>query len=64
MAKIPLSPGDEVSVVVTTVAPVGVLVRTGDGLNGLVRGENAAAATALRVLDVDSEQERFRAELA
>ncbi len=66
MTKLPLSPGEELSVVVTTVAPFGVLVRTDAGLNGLVPGEHVPVGTVLRVrvVDVDAEHERFSAQVA
>jgi ribosomal protein S1 len=65
MTDMPLSPGDEIDVVVTTVAPFGVLVRTDAGLDGLVRGGRASLGSAMRVrvLEVDAEQQRFSAEM-
>ena len=66
LTDIPLSPGDEIDVVVTTVAPFGVLVQTGAGFDGLVHGGHASVGAALRVrvLEVDAEQRRFSAEMA
>jgi ribosomal protein S1 len=65
MTEMPLNPGDEIDVVVTTVAPFGVLVRTDAGVDGLVRGERASlgAAMHVRVLEVDDAQQRFSAEV-
>ena len=66
MTRIPLEPGDDVDAVVTTVAPFGVLVRTDDGVPGLVRGLDEAVGTVvhLRVVAYDDEQHRFSAETA
>ncbi|HEV7146006.1 MAG TPA: hypothetical protein VGN48_03305 [Pedococcus sp.] len=66
MTEVPLNPGEEIDVVVTTVAPFGVLVRTDTGLHGLVRGVNDPVGVAMRVrvLDVDAKRQRFSAEVA
>jgi exoribonuclease R len=62
----PLSPGAEFHAVVTTVTPFGALVRTDDGVPGLVRGARDAVGTDLRLLVVayDDAQHRFSAEIA
>jgi len=64
MTGMPLSPGEDIDVVVTTVAPFGVLVRTDAGFHGLVRGVRASSGTALkvRVVEVDAKQQRFSVE--
>ena len=66
MTEVPLNPGEEIDVVVTTVAPFGVLVRTDAGLHGLVRGVNDPVGVAMhvRVLDVDAKRQRFSAKVA
>ena len=66
MTDVPLKPGEEIDVVVTTVAPFGVIVRTDTGLHGLVRGANDPVGDAMhvRVLDVDTDKHRFSAEMA
>lgn len=66
MTDVPLKPGEEIDVVVTTVAPFGVIVRMATGLHGLVRGVSDPVGDALhvRVLNVDADKHRFSAEIA
>jgi len=60
-----LAPGDLVTATVTKTVPFGVLVESA-GVPGLVRGAQDAPGTelGLRVLEYDSAQQRFSAELA
>jgi ribosomal protein S1 len=63
MPQTPLSSGDEVDAVVTTVAPFGVLVRTPAGVPGLVLGAADAVGQVvhLRVVEFDATRQRFSA---
>lgn len=65
LIRMPLSPHQEVDAVVTTVTPFGVLVRTDDGLPGLVHGASdpVGSHVHVRVLEVDDDRRRFSAEL-
>ena len=60
-----LAVGDVVAATVTKSLPFGVLVEYAD-VSGLAKGVNAApgAKLSLRVLESDSTQRRFSAELA
>jgi ribosomal protein S1 len=64
MTRTPLSPGEEVDAVVTTVAPFGVVVRTATGVPGLVRGaaEAVGQVVHLRAVEFDATRQRFSAE--
>ena len=66
MTDVPLKHGEAIDVVVTTVAPFGVIVQTETGLYGLVRGVSDPVGDAMhvRVLDVDADKHRFSAEMA
>lgn len=57
--------GDVITATVTKTLPFGVLVESA-GVPGLVRGAQRApgAELSVRVLEYDSEQQRFSAELA
>ena len=63
VTRIPLSPGDEVDAVVTTVTPFGVFVRTEAGVSGLVRAARDEVGTRLhlRVVEFDPDEQRFSA---
>ncbi len=66
MTRKPLSSGDEVDAVVTTVTPFGVFVRTEAGVPGLVRAARDEVGTLLhlRVIEFDPVEQRFSATLA
>lgn len=66
MTRIPLSPGDEIDAVVTSVTPFGVFVRTESGLPGLVRaaGDDVGTLLHLRVVEFDPDEQRFSATVA
>lgn len=66
MTRIPLTDGDEVDAVVTTVTPFGVLVRTESGVPGLVRAARDDVGTLLhlRVVEFDPVEQRFSATMA
>ncbi len=61
----PLGPGDEIDAVVTAVAPFGVLVETGSGIPGLVRGadEPVGSVVHVQVIEFDDVEQRFSARL-
>jgi len=63
MTPIPLSSGDRIDVVIAEVLPFGVLVRTGSGAPGLVRGNvgDVGATVRVEVVDVDQAEARFSA---
>jgi ribosomal protein S1 len=66
VTRIPLSPGDEVDAVVTTLTPFGVFVRTEAGVPGLVRTARDEVGTLLhlRVVEFDPVEQRFSATVA
>lgn len=61
-----LNPGDEIDVVVTFAKPFGLLIESGSGVSGLVRGASAevGATVRVRVIEYDAAQSRFSAKLA
>ncbi|MGV9680587.1 hypothetical protein ACWDSJ_35395 [Nocardia sp. NPDC003482] len=66
MAEALIRAGAEIDAVVQLVKPFGLLVRTGTGVPGLVRGASAetGATIRVRVLEFDSDALRFSAALA
>jgi len=60
-----LKTGDEIDVVVKSAKPFGLLVESGAGVPGLVRGGSAAVGTTLRVrvVEFDAVESRFSAKL-
>jgi ribosomal protein S1 len=66
VTRIPLSPGDEVDAVVTTLTPFGVFVRNEAGVPGLVRTARDEVGTLLhlRVVEFDPVEQRFSATVA
>jgi len=61
-----LNPGDEIDAVVKFAKPFGLLVETGSGMSGLVRGASAdvGATVRVRVIEYDAAESRFSAMLA
>jgi ribosomal protein S1 len=60
-----LRAGDEVDVVVRSAKPFGLLVESGSGVHGLVRGGSAAVGVTVRVrvIEFDASESRFSATL-
>lgn len=61
-----LYPGEEIDAVVKFAKPFGLVVETGSGVSGLVRGASATvgATVRVRVIDYDAAESRFSAKLA
>jgi ribosomal protein S1 len=61
-----LNPGDEIDVVVKFAKPFGLLVQSGSGVPGLVRGASAEVGVTVRVrvIEYDATESRFSAKLA
>ncbi|MDQ4501656.1 hypothetical protein [Sinomonas sp. ASV322] len=63
MAGTLLNAGDEIDVVVVSAKPFGLFVESDSGVQGLVRGGNAAvgATVRVRVIEFDAAESRFSA---